>query len=93
MSQSEFDAKWDLLFGGKNMKKQNEERNRWEFEKMSQHWAPNGKRSAIVNNTDAGFEVELYNRSALIRVVECHGKSLDWAEDVAENWTLGVIKE
>ena len=73
------------------MKRENEERDRWEFEKVSQHRAANGKRQAIVNNTDSGYEVDLYSRSEFIRTVKCHEHSLSYAEDVAENWALGVL--
>lgn len=98
--QNEFDKQWDLIFGGKNMKKQTMEsphlehipRRRGEIcERVSTHWSTNGKKEAIVNKTQNGFEVDLYEKSRYIRTVDCHNHSLNWAEDVAENWVLGVL--
>jgi len=98
VKQNEFDAQWDLIFGGKNMKKQTmesphlEHKRRDEIcERVSTHWSTNGKKEAIVNKTQNGFEVDLYEKSRFIRTVDCHTKSIDWAEDTAENWTLGVL--
>jgi len=89
VSQSEFDKQWDLIFGGKNMKEH--KRSVSITEKISTHWSDNGKREAVVNNTNFGYEVDLYEQSRFIRTVDCHTKSISYAEDVAENWALGVL--
>lgn len=90
VSQSQFDKQWDLIFGGKNMKYE-EKRSLTDTQKVSTHWSDNGKREAIVNNTNEGYEVDLYEQSRFIRTVDCHTKSINWAEDVAENWALGLM--
>ena len=91
VSQNKFDKQWDLIFGGKNMKHQEHKRNVSITEKVSSYWSDNGKREAVVNNTNLGYEVDLYEQSRFIRTVDCHTKSVNWAEDVAENWALGVL--
>ena len=91
VSQNKFDKQWDLIFGGKNMKYEEHKRNVHITEEISRHWSDNGKKEAVIIKSSLGFSVELYEQSRHIRTVECFDKSIDWAEDVAENWALGVI--
>jgi hypothetical protein len=83
------DAHWDMIFGGKNVK--HEHSRGIITEKISQHWSDNGKREAIVVRTEKGYMVELYEQSRYIRTVDVTQKSLQYAEDTAENWALGVL--
>ena len=78
VSQTEFDKQWDLIFGGKNMKIQ-----------ISQHCSKNKEREAKVIKTEEGYLVELYEKNRYTRTVE--ENSLDYAENIAENWALGEL--
>jgi hypothetical protein len=49
------------------------------------------KRRATVVQTNNGFRVDLYERMEFVRSVECYDHSENYAEDVAENWVLGVL--
>ncbi len=49
-------------------------------------------RTANVNLTAYGYEVDLYQGETLVETRQVHDKSISYAESVAENWTLGVIK-
>ena len=60
-------------------------------EEISKHLSENGKKEAIVVKTEKGFTVELYERSRYIRTVDVSDHSLNYAEDVAENWALGIL--
>ena len=88
VSQSEFDEQWDLIFGGKNMKQH--ERGMI-TEEVSMFFAPNGKKEASVVKTEKGYMVELYEKSRYVRTVDVSDCSLQYAEDTAENWTLGIL--
>ena len=91
VSQSKFDEQWDLIFGGKNMK-YNEHKTTVKInEKISTHWSLNGRKEAIVMKSELGYSVELYEQSRYVRTVECFDKSLSYAEDVAENFCLGML--
>jgi hypothetical protein len=79
VSKKSFDDNWERIFG---MKKPIQE---------GQFWSDNGKRSAVVLLTKKGYEVELLERSKHIRTVDVYEHSLNYAEDVAENWCLGVL--
>lgn len=59
--------------------------------KVSTFFSDNGKKEAVVLLTDKGFMVELYEQSRYIKTVDCSGRSINWAEDVAENYTLGML--
>lgn len=78
--QTEFDRQWDLIFGGKNMKIE-----------ISQHCSKNKEREAKVVKTEEGYLVELYEKNRYTRTVELKEHSLDYAENTAENWALGVL--
>ena len=91
VSQSDFDAQWDLIFGGKNMKYEEHKRSVEITERVSQHWSDNGKREAIIVKTEKGYMVELFEQSRHIKTVDVTNKSLQYAEDTAENWALGVL--
>lgn len=89
ISQSEFDAQWDLIFGGKNMKHQHERG--IITEELSRYFSADAKREAVVVKTEKGFMVELYEKKKYIRTVDVTTHSQQYAEDTAENWTLGVL--
>jgi len=44
-----------------------------------------------VVKTEKGFMVELYERKKYIKTVDVTTHSEQYAEDTAENWTLGVL--
>ncbi len=49
-------------------------------------------RTAKINLSAFGYEVDLYQGETLVETRQVHDKSLSYAESVAENWTLGVIE-
>ena len=89
VSQTEFEAQWDLIFGGKNMK--HEHQRGIITEELSRYMSADGKREAIVVKTEKGFMVELYEKKKYIKTVDVTTHSEQYAEDTAENWTLGVL--
>lgn len=89
VNQNEFDSQWDLIFGGKNMKHQHERG--IITEELSRFFSDNGKKEAVVVKSENGFMVELYEKSRYIRTVDVSKHSLQYAEDTAENWTLGIL--
>lgn len=89
VSQSEFEAQWDLIFGGKNMK--HEHQRGIITEELSRYMSADGKREAIVVKTEKGFMVELYEKKRYIKTVDVTTHSEQYADDTAENWTLGVL--
>jgi hypothetical protein len=48
-------------------------------------------RSAKVYNTEAGFEVDLYEGNELIETREVNYHSEKYAEDCAENWVMRIF--
>ena len=92
VSQNEFDKQWDLIFGGKGMKHDEHKTNVMINEEISKHWSDNGRKEAIIKKSGLGFIVELYEQSRYIKTVECFDKSLSYAEDVAENFCLGILE-
>lgn len=89
VSQNEFDKQWDLIFGGKNMK--HEHQRGIITEELSRYFSADGRREAVVVKTEKGFMVELYEKKKYIRTVDVTTHSQQYAEDTAENWTLGVL--
>lgn len=55
---------------------------------ISEHWSPNGKRSASVICEAEGFFIELMEKSKVIKIIR--KTTEDEAEDCAENWCLGL---
>ena len=50
-----------------------------------------GKAQAMIYETDDGWLIEYYDpRGSLISRETHSGKSLQWAEDAAENWATGI---
>ena len=50
-----------------------------------------GRAQAEIHDTPQGFMVKYYDtRGSLIREELHAGKSLQYAEDAAENWALGI---
>ena len=49
-------------------------------------------RRAIVLEVNGEYMVDLYEGNRLLRAVDCTGKSLKWAEDLAENFCQYVIQ-
>jgi len=85
-----FNDNWDLIFGGKNMKHEKNQ-NQFTCEELSRYTSDNGKKEAVVIRTERGYMVELYEKSRYIRTVDVTNKSLQYAEDTAENYALGVL--
>lgn len=48
-----------------------------------------GRRSVVLRNGD-GYEVLLYDYDTPLHQIDLSDKSLQYAEDTAENWVLGV---
>jgi len=86
VSKDDFQDNWNRIFGMKEHKTTVNIN-----EKISNHWSENGKKEAIVMKSESGYSVELYEQSRYIRTVECFDKSLSYAEDVAENFCLGML--
>lgn len=85
VDRKQFESNWERAFGQKRVSTP---------ETISNFFSDNGKKEAVVLLCSAGgYSVELYEGSRYIRTVDCSTKSLQWAEDVAENWTLGVLYE
>tara|TARA_B100002019_G_C20991551_1_gene460806 strand:- start:287 stop:508 length:222 start_codon:yes stop_codon:yes gene_type:complete len=59
-------------------------------EVISKYFSVNGKLTAEVIKTEKGYMVELYEKSRYIRTVDVSDHSLSYAEDTAENYTLGL---
>jgi len=89
ISQNEFDARWDLIFGGKNMKHQHERG--IITEELSRFLSADGRREGVVVKSEKGFMVELYENKRYIRTVDVTTHSEQYADDTAENWALGVL--
>jgi len=89
ISQSEFDIQWDLIFGGKNMK--HEHQRGIITEELSRYFSADGRREGVVVKSEKGFMVELYENKKYIKTVDVTNHSEQYAEDTAENWTLGVL--
>ena len=87
VSQNKFDAQWDLIFGGKNMKYHRKEVTI--SETISRHMSANGKNEAVVIKTERGYVVELYEQSRYIQNGGLFFTFSYWAEDVAENFCTG----
>ena len=92
VSQNKFDKQWDLIFGGKGMKHDEHKTTVMINEEIGKHWSDNGRKEAIIKKSGLGFIVELYEQSRYIKTVECFDKSLNYAEDVAENFCLGILE-
>ena len=91
ISQTKFDSNWDKIFGGDKMHEHKDGHEILVQEIVSQFYSDNGKREAHVVKSVKGFSVEFYERSRLERTVDMHSKSLQYAEDAAENWCLGLM--
>ena len=49
-------------------------------------------RKAVVSNNGDGYWVELWEHGKLIETRDLRHKTLQYAEDCAENWIEGIIK-
>jgi len=50
-----------------------------------------GKAQALIYEDNNGWRIEYYDPRGTLMSTEMHqGKSLQWAEDAAENWALGI---
>lgn len=43
-------------------------------------------RRAVVLEVDGEYMVDLYEDGRLLKAIDCTGKSLKWAEDIADNF-------
>ena len=53
----------------------------------------NKHRSAKVYRDDEGFFVEVYEHGEPVRQIDVREHSINYAEDTADNWIWGIIKE
>lgn len=84
VSRNEFNSNWDSIF-------MNEHKRGVITEEISRYMSENGKKEAVVVKTEKGYMVELYEKSKYIRTVDVSKHSIQYAEDTAENWTLGIL--
>ena len=50
-----------------------------------------GNAQALIFEADNGWRIEYYDPRGTLMSTELHErKSLQWAEDAAENWALGI---
>jgi len=88
VDQEIVDRNWDIIFGGKQMK--HEHKRGVITEEISRYISVNGKKEGVVVRTENGYMVELYERSKYVRTVDVSTHSLQYAEDTAENYALGL---
>ena len=93
VDRKEFENNWDKIFSERTVEVKEHKRKVVIEEPISRFFSDNGKREAVVLRGEKGFSVVLFEGSRYIRTVDCSKKSINWAEDVAENWTLGVLYE
>lgn len=60
---------------------------------LSEYFSDDMKRRAEVHTHDDCYRVEFYQDEQFVRSVVIELHTQQYAEDCAENWTLGVIKE
>ena len=58
-------------------------------EKFSEYY--DGDRKAVVRKSDKGWEVDLFIKDEILETSEVHDKSELYAENVAENYVLGLF--
>ena len=65
--------------------------NRWKT--ISTHWSDDRSRKANVNvdNARCCYFVDYYEEDRFVKSIAYPGKSIHWAEDCAENYTLGIL--
>lgn len=88
-----YDSNWDKIFGKKKEDKVvhvEHKRSLQIMDRVSEHWSDDGKRSAILYDSNNGYRVECYERSRMMKEIDLSGKSLYYAEDACENWCLGI---
>ena len=52
------------------------------------------EREAVVKDMGNGvFHVEMYDEEGLYSIRKIEGKTVQYCEDCAENWVIGVIKK
>lgn len=83
--QQNFDAQWDIIFGGKNMKHEKDKNS------ISTYKSEDGTRVAEVRLGEYGYYVEFYLNDNWVEVVDVRAHSSHYAEDVAENYVLGIL--
>lgn len=60
---------------------------------VTKFYSEDRKRYSIVLDVDCEYMVDLYESGRCIKSIDCTGKSLRWAEDIAENFCLYIPKE
>ena len=50
-------------------------------------------RSATIYRDDEGYFVEVYNNGEAVRQIDVRDHSIVYANDTADNWVSGLIKE
>jgi len=61
---------------------------------VSEYYSKDRHRYALVvvdKSDGVRYNVELFENTQFVRVVDCMGHSEHYAEDVAENWVMGVL--
>jgi hypothetical protein len=63
------------------------------WENISTHWSDDRARKATVNVDRARccYFVDYFLNDVFVRSIPYPGKSVHWAEDVAENYTTGIL--
>ena len=84
-TRNNFDRQWDIIFGGKNMKHEKDQTY------ISTYRSEDGERIAEVRRNEDGYYVEFYLNEEYVKVVDVSAHSIHFAEDIAENYVLGII--
>lgn len=85
-AHAKFESQWDMIFGGKNKKHRESTR-----VNISTHSSRDGGRKAEVCLSEDGYFVEFFEGDVQVDVVDVRAHSVHYAEDVAENYVLGII--
>jgi hypothetical protein len=60
---------------------------------LSEYYGRDNGRTAQIHADGFGYYVQMYQDGNMVKRVPLYEQSRDYAEDCAENWTLGIINE
>lgn len=60
---------------------------------ITKFYSEDRNRYAIVLDVDREYIVDLYESGHYVKSVDCSGKSLRWAEDIADNFCQYILKD
>jgi hypothetical protein len=50
-------------------------------------------RNAVIKQNHKGYVVDLYEDSRFVRTIDVSDHNIRYAEEVVENWVMGIINE